>query len=208
MQGWSDKMESQRDNYITRCLERLSPMESHANRFAQSPWDVDNLKQLHEHFHQMAGSAGVYNLNEITGVAESGERLCLNIFESQPDDIIVYWRHFREMIAQLRSILDQARGTAGPSAAASDGPPPLSSQPATQVFESELTPNMVPNQGPDVIVVSSDQARLSALSQRLDSLGMSVRPCASWTEAKDQIMTKFPQGLLLCVPLKDGNATT
>ncbi len=205
MQGWSDKMESQRDNYITRCLERLSPMESHANRFAQSPWDVDNLKQLHEHFHQMAGSAGVYNLNEITGVAESGERLCLNIFESQPDDIIVYWRHFREMIAQLRSILDQARGTAGPSAAASDGPPPLSSQPATQVFESELTPNMVPNQGPDVIVVSSDQARLSALSQRLDSLGMSVRPCASWTEAKDQIMTKFPQGLLLCVPLKDGN---
>ncbi|MDZ4838077.1 MAG: response regulator [Candidatus Melainabacteria bacterium] len=198
-------MESQRDNYITRCLERLSPMESHANRFAQSPWDVDNLKQLHEHFHQMAGSAGVYNLNEITGVAESGERLCLNIFESQPDDIIVYWRHFREMIAQLRSILDQARGTAGPSAAASDGPPPLSSQPATQVFESELTPNMVPNQGPDVIVVSSDQARLSALSQRLDSLGMSVRPCASWTEAKDQIMTKFPQGLLLCVPLKDGN---
>jgi diguanylate cyclase (GGDEF)-like protein len=204
MQGWSDKMESQRDNYITRCLERLSPMESHANRFAQSPWDVENLKQLHEHFHQMAGSAGVYNLNEITGIAEAGERLCLNIFESQPDDIIVYWRHFREMIAQLKMVLDQARAGTPPMSV--DGPPPLTSgMPAPQIFEPELPPGVVASQGPDVIVVSSDQGRLSALAQRLDSLGMSVRPCASWTEAKDQIMAKFPQGLLLCVPLKDGN---
>jgi len=205
MQGWSDKMEGQRDNYITRCLERLAPMESHANRFAQSPWDVDNLRQLHEHFHQLAGSAGVYNLGEIAHIAESGERLCLNIFESQPDDIIVYWRHFREMIAQLKTVLDGARAsTGGPTGLA--GPPMTSGEAAPTIWSPDVTPHTVAtNQGPDVIVVSSDQGRLSSLAQRLDSLGMSVRPCASWAEAKDQIMKAFPQGLLLCVPLRDGN---
>lgn len=209
MQGWSDKMESQRDNYITRCLERLAPMESHANRFAQSPWDVDNLRQLHEHFHQMAGSAGVYNMGDVAVVAESGERLCLNIFESQPDDIIVYWRHFREMIAQLRTILDQAHGQGGPPSSGGgpmQGPPMTSGEAAPAIWKPEMSPDMVSGHGgPDVIVVSSDQGRLSSLSQRLDSLGMSVRPCASFEEAKNQIMAKFPQGMLLCVPLRDGN---
>lgn len=209
MQGWSDKMESQRDNYITRCLERLAPMESHANRFAQSPWDVDNLRQLHEHFHQMAGSAGVYNMGDVAVVAESGERLCLNIFESQPDDIIVYWRHFREMIAQLRMILEQAHGQGGPppsGGGATQGPPMTSGDAAPAIWKPEMSPDMVSGHGgPDVIVVSSDQGRLSSLSQRLDSLGMSVRPCASFEEAKNQIMAKFPQGMLLCVPLRDGN---
>lgn len=210
MQGWSDKMESQRENYVTRCLERLAPMEQHANRFAQSPWDVDNLRQLHEHFHQMAGSAGVYNMGDISQIAESGERLCLNIFESQPDDIIVYWRHFRDMIAQLRIILDAARGTGGPPMSAGGGPPtgpPMTSgEQAPALWKPDQSLNVVSGHGgPDVIVVSSDQGRLSSLAQRLDSLGMSVRPCASFEEAKNQIMHAFPQGMLLCVPLRDGN---
>lgn len=182
-------------------------MEQHANRFAQSPWDVDNLRQLHEHFHQMAGSAGVYNLNDLTHTAEAGERLCMNIFESQPDDIIVYWRHFREMIAQIRMVLEMARGANGPPM--SSGPPMSADshgQPLVQqVWNPETTPHAVASQGPDVIVVSSDQGRLSSLAQRLDSLGMSVRPCASFNEAKNQIMASFPQGMLLCVPLRDGN---
>ncbi|MBX3076572.1 response regulator [Candidatus Obscuribacterales bacterium] len=213
MQGWSDKMEAQRDNYVTRCLERLAPMEQHANRFAQSPWDVDNLRQLHEHFHQMAGSAGVYNMADISQIAESGERLCLNIFESQPDDIIVYWRHFRDMIAQLRIILDAAKGTSAPAASMGGGspgpltgPPMTSGESAPALWKPDQSLNVVSGHGgPDVIVVSSDQGRLSSLAQRLDSLGMSVRPCASFEEAKTQIMTAFPQGMLLCVPLRDGN---
>lgn len=210
MQGWSDKMESQRENYVTRCLERLAPMEQHANRFAQSPWDIENLRQLHEHFHQMAGSAGVYNFGDISQIAESGERLCLNIFESQPDDIIVYWRHFRDMIAQLRVILDAAKGTGGPPMSADSGPPtgpPMTSgEQAPALWKPDQSLNVVSGHGgPDVIVVSSDQGRLSSLAQRLDSLGMSVRPCASFEEAKTQIMTAFPQGMLLCVPLRDGN---
>lgn len=264
-------MQEQRENYITRCLERLAPMESHANRFAQSPWDVDNLRQLHEHFHQLAGSAGIHQLGDLANIAQSGERLCMNIFESQPDDIIVYWRHFKDMIGQMKTVLEQAQGANGapsdgppvssaggppmmsappssrppsfqpPETRASSAEPPMSSQPPlysqpplsssptalapqstsghhiaplqsganfvpAPVWNPEMAPNPVTQQGPDVLVVSSDQNRLNALSQRLDSLGMRVRPCPTWNEAKNQMLSALPAGLLLCVPLKDGNA--
>ncbi|MBX9668523.1 MAG: diguanylate cyclase [Candidatus Obscuribacterales bacterium] len=267
-------MKEQRENYITRCLERLAPMESHANNFAQSPWDVDNLRQLHEHFHQVAGSAGIHQMGDLANIAQSGERLCMNIFESQPDDIIVYWRHFRDMIQQMKTVLEQAQSpsngmppSGGPpvSGGSTGGPPitsppmakppsyqpqqeqrttssaepPISSQPplhgqpplsfretavpqATSghhlaplqsganfvpaaVWNPDMTPNPVTQLGPDVIVVSSDQNRLNALAQRLDNLGMRVRPCPTWNEAKNQILSSLPAGLLLCVPLKDGN---
>lgn len=196
MQGWSDKMEGQRENYITRCLERLAPMEAHANRFAQSPWDVDNLKQLADHFHQISGSSSIYGLNDLLPISEAGERLCHNIFESQPDDIIVYWRHFRDMITQMKAVLDAAVGTPAPPEAAA---------PTPQIWRPEATPSTVAEKRPDVIVVSNDQGRLNSLSNSLYNQGMNVRPCATWNEAKDQIMAGFPAGLLICVPLKDGS---
>ena len=82
-------MDAHRANYIARCVERLVPMEAHILQFARSPWDIDNLKQLADHFHQIAGSSGVYNLAELTPIAEAGERLCMSMYQEQPDDIIV-----------------------------------------------------------------------------------------------------------------------
>ncbi|MBZ0186611.1 MAG: diguanylate cyclase [Candidatus Obscuribacterales bacterium] len=194
MSGWSNQMESHRANYVARCIERLVPMEAHIVQFARSPWDQENLKQLAEHFHQIAGSAGVYNLSELTPVAEAGERLCMTMFQEQPDDIIVYWRHFREMTTQMHSIL----ASANLSATEGQAPP-------THLLTATAAPLMVQEAGPDVIIVSSDRNRLAKLERSLSSQGMSVRPCPSWVEAKDAIMTKFPDGLLVCVPISDGN---
>ncbi|MCA9800872.1 MAG: diguanylate cyclase [Cyanobacteria bacterium HKST-UBA02] len=192
--GWSSQMDSHRANYVARCLERLVPMEAHVLQFARSPWDQENLKQLAEHFHQIAGSAGVYNLNELTPLAEAGERLCMTMFQEQPDDVIVYWRRFKDMLAEMQGLLENA----GKSQPPQEAPP-------SHLLTVAVTPQIVQDNRPDVIVVSSDRNRLGQLARTLDNHGMAVRPCASWNEAKNAIMSKFPDGLMVCVPITDGN---
>lgn len=269
MQEWSEKMKGNKGNYIQRCLERLAPMEGHANRFSQSPWDVENLRQLGDHFHQIAGSSGVYEMQTLTPIAEAGERLCRRMYENPPDDVIVYWRNLREMIAQMRTVLEGAAGGSHPGMApatafgppsgtaqgtasgpppgtasgtppgatsgmppgatsgmppgaagmppgmhpgtASGGPPGASAyvqpgpSPPPQIYAPHVSPHTVADQRPDIVVVSSDQNRLQALAGALNNQGMRVRPCGGWQDAKAAIMSDFPDGLLVCVPLQDGN---
>lgn len=185
-------MDGHRANYIARCTERLVPMEAHILQFARSPWDIDNLKQLADHFHQIAGSSAVYNLGDLQPIAEAGERLCMSMYQEQPDDIIVYWRNFREMIAQMKNILETAEKN--PNA-----PSP------SHILHAATAPQTVSVDRDDVIVVSTDQNRLSALTKVLEGQGMSVRGCSSWNQAKESITAKFPDGLLICVPMTDGN---
>ena len=185
-------MDAHRANYIARCVERLVPMEAHILQFARSPWDIDNLKQLADHFHQIAGSSGVYNLAELTPIAEAGERLCMSMYQEQPDDIIVYWRNFREMISQMKNILEKAE--LNPEV-----------KPPSHILHAAAAPQTVPDFREDVIVVSTDQNRLSALARVLEAQSMSVRGCSSWQQAKEAITSKFPDGMLICVPMTDGN---
>ena len=187
-------MEGHRANYIARCRERLVPMEAHILQFARSPWDVENLKQLADHFHQIAGSAGVYNMQQLTPIAEAGERLCMSMYENQPDDIIVYWRNFRDMVSQMKEILESSE-----HAPAETAPAP------SHMLHVQEAPRVAPEPTDDVIVVSTDQGRLDSLARVLQQQGMGVRPCNSWNQAKEQITASFPDGLLVCVPMKDGD---
>lgn len=218
-------------------------MEAHAHRFAQSPWDVENLRQLGDHFHQIAGSSGVYEMQALTPIAEAGERLCRRMYENPPDDVFVYGRNLREMIAQMRTVLEGALGGPHPGMAPSQfsapqfqsgapqaqyvppqyeapagqgvsapqahgGPPPQAQpgpSPPPQLYAPHVTPHIVADPRPDIVVVSSDPNRLSALAGALGNQGMRVRPCGGWQEAKAAIMADFPDGLLVCVPLTDGN---
>ncbi len=289
-------------------------MEMHVNQFASSPWDSDNLKQLGDHFHQIAGSAGVYNMPELTPIAEAGERLCLHMYENPPDDVIVYWRNFQKMVSNLKTVLEKAQHATGAgqsegemyAAAArqsyqygqqssapdmesqesegSDGAPPLSTSSAhltvtapdrpppreaqdaaraqalaqaksqamaqaaqraaaqasqsattqimtgspqtapakvpaaayptnpqsgqdatTTLYSPSASPYGANTTGPDVIVVSTNPAGLKSMSACLQREGMQVRPCAGWNEAKDAVLSKFPDGIVVFVPLQDGD---
>lgn len=96
-------------NIIDGCMDRLSAMEGHVVRFAQSPWDTDNLKKMAEHFTgiaELTESNHYSQLSEMSNIAKSGQHLCSTIIARQPDDVIVYWRSFKEMVTQIRSMLE------------------------------------------------------------------------------------------------------
>ncbi len=99
-------------NILYTCIDRISDMDSHVVRFAQSPWDADNLKRLAEHFSILAEISKTkeqMRLSDIYDIACSGQNLCTTIIARQPDDVIVYWRSFKEMLSQIRSLFEKEK---------------------------------------------------------------------------------------------------
>ncbi len=99
-------------NILDTCIDRISDMDGHVVRFAQSPWDTDNLKRLAEHFSVLAEISKTkeqMRLSEIYDMACSGQNLCTTIITRQPDDVIVYWRSFKEMLSQIRSCVEKEK---------------------------------------------------------------------------------------------------
>lgn len=99
-------------NILDTCIDRISDMDGHVVRFAQSPWDADNLKRLAEHFSVLAEISKTkeqMRLSDIYDIACSGQNLCTTIIARQPDDVIVYWRSFKEMLGQIRSLVEKEK---------------------------------------------------------------------------------------------------
>lgn len=99
-------------NILDTCIDRISDMDGHVVRFAQSPWDADNLKRLAEHFSILAEISKTkeqMRLSDIYDIACSGQNLCTTIIARQPDDVIVYWRSFKEMLSQIRSLFEKEK---------------------------------------------------------------------------------------------------
>lgn len=99
-------------NILYTCIDRISDMDGHVVRFAQSPWDADNLKRLAEHFSILAEISKTkeqMRLSDIYDISCSGQNLCTTIIARQPDDVIVYWRSFKEMLSQIRSLFEKEK---------------------------------------------------------------------------------------------------
>ncbi|QQR59964.1 MAG: diguanylate cyclase [Candidatus Melainabacteria bacterium] len=99
-------------NILDTCIDRISDMDGHVVRFAQSPWDTDNLKRLAEHFSVLAEISKTkeqMRLSEIYDMACSGQNLCTTIITHQPDDVIVYWRSFKEMLSHIRTCVEKEK---------------------------------------------------------------------------------------------------
>lgn len=99
-------------NILDTCIDRISDMDGHVVRFAQSPWDTDNLKRLAEHFSVLAEISKTkeqMRLSEIYDMACSGQNLCTTIISRQPDDVIVYWRSFKEILSQIRTCVEKEK---------------------------------------------------------------------------------------------------
>ena len=128
-------------NIIDECVEKFTAMDGHVVRFAQSPWDTENLKRLSEHFTSIAemSSRNKYaQLSEMSSIAEAGKHLCSTIIARQPDDVIVYWRSFKEMVSQIRSMLDREKERVITTAPEQENLPPSSSRVRSSELETDL----------------------------------------------------------------------
>src|SRR5580658_5320748 len=73
MYNWQTRFNERRAQFIARSLERLGGMDILLHNLELRPGDQSMLKQIAQHFHQLNGAAGIYEMTDICKLAGYGE---------------------------------------------------------------------------------------------------------------------------------------
>ncbi len=70
MFSWQEKLARRKGQFVERCWQRLAELGELVKKLADDPTDSAVLRQISQHFHQMAGAGGIYEMNDFC-------RLCI-----------------------------------------------------------------------------------------------------------------------------------
>src|SRR5579885_291012 len=183
MYNWQTRFNERRSQFISRSLERLAGIDGLIGFLEQRPGDLGLLKQIAQHFHQLNGAAGIYEMNELCKLAGHGVDQTIRLVSAGggagPKEI-----------AGLRAIVKALRlQLSGQQGAAETAPALESPGPATSAVE--------------VVMAIPDQTAMYAITRLLEQKNIAVRPCRTAAAAKEAISQRLPEGLILGIPLPD-----
>lgn len=167
MYDWTAQFSQQRKDYIRRTIERLAAMQELLANVAARPNDLKPLKDLAQHFHQLAGSSAIYELDNLGKNAGEGERLCLTVLKNNAiakSD----WKLLKDIVDGL-----QLTCTQHPDSQSSGAPaqPPAFAQPsAAQLSAPMATPKAeAPAPTPTPPAWSAEQKQATSWDQQRSS---------------------------------------
>jgi diguanylate cyclase (GGDEF)-like protein len=234
MYDWTAQFSKQRRDYIRRTIERLAAMQELLSAIATRPEDLKPLRDLAQHFHQLAGSSAIYELDNLGKNASEGERLCLAVLKNN-SILKADWKLIKDNVDAMQFTCSQHPDSHGYSIAPTNQQ--LDAPLATPQSDAQGKPNttwsaeqkqtaswetqrssgnwvggtptspFVGNayQKPkDIIMVDGDQASMMTLTRALENEGMHVRGYRTTDGAKKAIQERLPDALILGVPLIDG----
>lgn len=182
MQGWQETFGELKEQYVRRSSDRLGKVVETMTILFKNPADVETVKQLARHFHWLAGSGSMYGFPQISALGGEGEAHC---------EAVIKGRETLD-IERLKGIMNElAEQFAGPEAAAETlnlGAP------------SRETP------GFDVLVIDEDQNDLLVMTRLVEEQGLQVRTARSMQQGFAEIQSQLPGGLIIEIPLPDGDA--
>ena len=221
MYDWKSQFANQRQDYFKRTVERLGAMDSMLNAVAQHPSDMAPIKELSQHFHQLAGSSAIYELDQLGEKAAEGEKICLGLLKNfegvnKPD-----WKKMKDLVDVMRFQVSSHPEVAGGNVRFAANAPLQNSpaQPPSSANWSEeqrssggwavtsISYTGVPTgfeKPKDILIVDGDQGNLMSLTRSMEELGMHVRGYFSTESAKKAMHERLPDALLLSIPLVDG----
>ena len=221
MYDWKSQFANQRQDYFKRTVERLGAMDSILNAVAQHPSDMAPVKDLSQHFHQLAGSSAIYELDKLGETASEGEKICLVLLKNfegvnKPD-----WKKMKDMVEAMRFQISSHPEVAGgtirfpansPNSPAPAQPPSSANWSEEQRSSGGWAVTSISYSGmpanfekpKDILIVDGDQGNLMSLTRAMEELGMHVRGFYSTQSAKNAMHERLPDALLLSIPLVDG----
>lgn len=125
MFDWTSQFTQQRKDYVKRTIERLGTMESMLTAIAQNPADMNTLRELSQHFHQLAGSSALYEMDKVGQNALEGERVCLTVLRNGAMEK-QEWKSLQDMVEGMKFTCMQHPDSGMPQGAA------VAVQPAAQ----------------------------------------------------------------------------
>ncbi len=229
MYDWKSQFAVQRLDYLKRTGERLTSMESMLNTISQAPKEMGPLRELAQHFHQLAGSSAIYEMDKLGEIAADGEKVCLELLRNSEGVAKLDWKGMKDMVQSMQFLISQhpdsqqdsstlgrnAQIQSGPSGrSSSTGEAPSLSWPQAEGEQRSSGTWMVGNvqyagsssfaKAQDVLVVDGDQTNLLDITRALEQAGIQVRGFRTTETAKRSLHERLPDALILSIPLIDG----
>jgi diguanylate cyclase (GGDEF)-like protein len=219
MFDWKSQFATQRRDYLQRTADRLSAMDSILTSIAQYPQDTQPIRELNQHFHQLAGSSAIYELDRMGELAAEVEKVLLEVLRSGEGITKPHWKVAKDAVESMKFMVSQhpdAQGIGAAPAKQSAGSSSSSAQnfSAQQNYEQQTTSgtgwaaSSLTSSGfekpKDIVIVDGDQLNLLNLTRTIEQANMTVRGFRTSESAKRAINERLPDGLILSIPLIDG----
>lgn len=186
MYNWQTRFNERRAQFIARSLERLGAMDILLHNLELRSGDLSMWQQISQHFHQLNGAAGIYEMTEVCKAAAQGEDHVNQVLTGNREIGRTELHVVGEILQALR------RSFAGEQTPAAE--------PA--VFQSDQ--RIVAGRA-DVVLSLTDQATLHALSRMLEDKNISVRSTRGTAATIEALKQRMPDALILSVPQPDGS---
>jgi len=197
MQSWKETFGELKEKYLKRSTERLAEILEILDGLFSNPSDAELIRRLSRNFHWLAGSGSMYGFSQVSQLGAEGEQYCETILRGnineQPADV----QKLKTIISELFAIF------AGPETSN------ILPSPASAVSEEPLArpPAPLPDAGKaSILIIDEDQNNLLALTALVEENGMSVKTSRNIAQAMAELQKQMPDGLLLEMPLPDGDA--
>ncbi len=185
MQEWQNKFNSLRSQFLERSGERLDSLRDLIEDLASKPGDFNVLAEIRQLFHWCAGSGGIYGFEQVSKLGLQGEEICDRILNTarsvSPDE--------SERLSSLARAIRQT----------------IASGDREQVSTSSEFDSSKQDR-PRLLLVESNQASLHSFTRELQDRGVTIQTALTFSSAKEAIMNRLPDSLVISLPLADGNA--
>lgn len=198
MQSWKETFGELKEKYLKRSTERLAEILEILDGLFSNPSDAELVRRLSRNFHWLAGSGSMYGFQQVSQLGAEGEQYCETILRGNINENPADVNKLKAIISELSSIFSRGDGETAN----------LSSSPPVSNEESLTRPAYPQDDGgkPSILIIDEDQNNLTALTQLVEENGMAVRSSRNIGQAMGELMRQMPEGLILEIPLPDGDA--
>ncbi|MBX9687746.1 MAG: response regulator [Candidatus Obscuribacterales bacterium] len=189
MHEWQKKYNTLRSQFMDRSQERLETLRVLIEHMPGRPDDLNLLREARHLFHWCAGSGGVYGFEQVTRFGLQGEELCDRLlFEKQA----ISKENVDKMLLLVASIYNAIENDEVPAQdQQAESIPPA--------FEAAKKEKAL------LLFVENNQASLHKFTRELEEHGVQIQTALSCSSAREIIMKRLPDSLVISLPLPDGN---
>lgn len=188
MHEWQKKFSGLRSQFLERSQERLEALRVLIEHLATRQEDMNLLVEVRQLFHWCAGSGGVYGFEQVTRCGLQGEEICDRLLHDSlpvtPSDS----NKLLTLVGQIYACLE-SDDTAG--------------APAQTASATEFEPGQ--KERKILLLVESNQASAHKFTRELQNRGIKIETAWTCSAARDSIMKRLPDSLVISLPLPDGN---
>lgn len=189
MQSWQETFGALKEKYLKRSADRLAEILENLDGLISNPSDEELIRKMSRSFHWLAGSGSMYGFKEVSNLGAKGEQYLEGVLSNGAADKQLDV----EVLKAIVSDLTQAFSTGG---------------------ESDETANLGtgsssrPKEADDrtVVILSEDQESVASIAKVVDELGLNIHYNRDLKTAINELSRNMPHGLIIEVPLRDGDA--